>query len=105
MPRIVRKRLSDLSRGIKSVEKKIPMRTCIACRACKPKKELVRIVRSGDEISLDLTGRKNGRGAYICNSEECIAKLKKGKLLNRTFSMPVSDETYDKLLEEFRGEK
>ena len=79
------------------MEKKIPMRTCIACKACKPKKELVRIVKSDDGISLDRTGRKNGRGAYVCNCEECVAKLKKGKLLNKTFSMPVSDEVYDAL--------
>lgn len=87
------------------MEKKIPMRTCIACKACKPKKELVRIVKSDDGISLDRTGRKNGRGAYVCNCEECVAKLKKGKLLNKTFSMPVSDEVYDALLESFRGKE
>lgn len=81
------------------------MRTCIACKACKPKKELVRIVKSDDGISLDRTGRKNGRGAYVCNCEECVAKLKKGKLLNKTFSMPVSDEVYDALLESFRGKE
>lgn len=85
------------------MEKKIPMRTCIACRTVKPKKELIRIVKSEDGISLDRTGRKNGRGAYICDDAECIAKLKKGKLLNRTFSMPVADETYDKIAEEFFG--
>ena len=85
------------------MEKKIPMRTCIACRACKPKKELVRIVKSEDGISLDRTGRKNGRGAYICDSAECIAKLKKGKLLNRAFETAVDDATYDKIAEEFRG--
>lgn len=83
------------------MEKKVPMRTCIACKACKPKKELIRIVKFGDDISLDRTGRKNGRGAYICDDENCIAKLKKGKLLNRTFSCQVKDEVYDKIAEEF----
>ena len=87
------------------MEKKIPMRTCIACRACKPKKELIRIVKSEEGISLDRTGRKNGRGAYICDSAECIAKLKKGKLLNSAFSMPVDDATYDKIAEEFLGKQ
>ncbi|MBQ6922905.1 MAG: YlxR family protein [Clostridia bacterium] len=87
------------------MEKKIPMRTCIACRTCKPKKELIRIVKSGEEISLDRTGRKNGRGAYVCDSAECIAKLKKGKLLNKTFSMPVAEEVYDRIAAEFYDEK
>lgn len=85
------------------MEKKIPMRTCIACRAQKPKKELIRIVKSEDGISLDRTGRKNGRGAYICDDAACIAKLKKGKLLNRAFSCPVDDAVYDKITEEFFG--
>ena len=85
------------------MEKKIPMRTCIACRACKPKKELVRIVKSGEEIKLDRTGKLNGRGCYICDSSECINKLKKGKLLNRAFSCPVGDEVYDSITEEFLG--
>lgn len=85
------------------MEKKIPMRTCIACRAEKPKKELIRVVKYGDEIKLDLTGKANGRGAYICNDIECINKLKKGRLLNRAFSCQVSDETYQKISEEFLG--
>ena len=85
------------------MEKKVPMRTCIACKACKPKKELVRIVKSEEGIVLDRTGKKNGRGAYICDSLECVTKLKKGKLLNRAFSMPVDDATYDKIAEDFLG--
>ena len=85
------------------MEKKVPMRTCIACRENKPKKELIRIVKSGEDISLDFTGKKNGRGAYICNDKGCMEKLKKQKLLNRAFSMPVPDQVYDKILEEFLG--
>ena len=87
------------------MEKKVPMRTCIACRTCKPKKELIRIVKSEEGISLDRTGRKNGRGAYICDNADCIAKLKKGKLLNRAFSCPVDDGVYDKISEEFFGKQ
>ena len=87
------------------MEKKVPMRTCIACRTCKPKKELIRIVKSEEGISLDRTGRKNGRGAYICDDANCIAKLKKGKLLNRAFSCPVDDSVYDKISEEFIGKQ
>ena len=85
------------------MEKKIPMRTCIACRANKPKKELVRIVKNGEQIKLDRTGKLNGRGAYICDDIECANKLKKGKLLNRAFSCQVSEEVYQTLMEEFLG--
>ena len=86
-------------------EKKIPMRMCIACKEMKPKRELLRIVKSGEEISLDLTGKKNGRGAYICDNPECIARLKKQKLLNKVFSTAVDDEVYDKIEEEFLARK
>ncbi|MBQ4097667.1 MAG: YlxR family protein [Clostridia bacterium] len=85
--------------------KKVPMRTCIACRTEKPKKELVRVVKFGDEIKLDLTGKANGRGAYVCNDKECIMKLKKQKMLNRAFSMEVKEEVYDCILEEFLSEQ
>ena len=81
------------------------MRTCIACRTEKPKKELVRVVKFGDEIKLDLTGKANGRGAYVCNDKECIMKLKKQKMLNRAFSMEVKEEVYDCILEEFLSEQ
>ena len=87
------------------MEKKIPMRTCIACRANKPKKELIRIVKSGEEIKLDFTGKLNGRGAYICNDKGCVEKLKKQKLLNKAFSMQVSEQVYDEILEEFLGKQ
>ena len=87
------------------MEKKIPLRTCIACKQSKPKKELVRIVKSGENISLDLTGRANGRGAYVCNDAECIKKLNKQKLLNKVFSMQVEQSVYDKILEDFVGKQ
>ena len=83
------------------MEKKVPMRTCIACKAVKPKKELLRVVKGEDGVSLDKTGRKNGRGAYICNDINCIKKLKKGKLLSRAFSCAVEEDVYDKITEEF----
>ena len=86
-------------------KRKIPMRTCIACRQEKPKKELIRVVKFGDDISLDVTGKANGRGAYVCNEQECIAKLKKGKLLNKVFSCQVSDQTYDRITETYLGNK
>ena len=86
------------------MEKKVPMRTCIACRSSKPKRELIRVVKSGEQITLDKTGKLNGRGAYVCPDKACIEKLKKQKLLNRAFSMPVADEVYDKIVEDFIGE-
>lgn len=87
------------------MEKKVPMRTCIACRECKPKKELVRIVKSGEQIKLDRTGKMNGRGAYICDDVECAKKLKKGKLLNKTFACQVEDAVYDGILEDLLGQQ
>lgn len=77
-------------------QKKIPMRKCIGCNEAKSKKELVRIVKTPEgEICVDLTGKKNGRGAYICNSSECLKKAKKAKRLERTFECVISDEVYD----------
>ena len=87
------------------MEKKVPIRTCIACKTAKPKKELIRVVKFNDEIKLDLTGKLNGRGAYVCNDENCIKKLKKQKLLNRTFSCQVDDSVYDKITEDFLGKQ
>ena len=87
------------------MEKKIPMRMCVCCREMKPKKEMLRIVKSGDEISLDLTGKKNGRGAYICDDENCIKKLRKQKVLNRVFSVNVDDAVYQKIEENFFGKE
>ena len=84
--------------------KKIPMRMCIACKQMKPKGEMTRVVKNADgEIFPDPTGKAQGRGAYICNDKGCVEKLKKQKLLNRAFSMPVPDQVYDKILEEFLG--
>lgn len=78
------------------VVKKIPERTCIGCGESKAKKELIRIVKQED-ISLDITGKKNGRGAYICNNVECLEKAIKTKGLDRSFKMQVSKEVYDRL--------
>lgn len=83
-------------------EKKSPERMCIACREMKDKKLLLRIVRSPEgEFSLDRTGKKNGRGAYLCDNHDCLNKCLKGRLLNRTFKCDVPREVYEKLSEEF----
>lgn len=86
--------------------KTIPNRMCIACREMKPKTEMLRVVRTPEgEIVLDFTGKKNGRGAYVCNNEACIKKITKAKLLNKTFSAPVEDEVYKGIEEAYFAKK
>ena len=86
--------------------KSIPMRMCIACREMKPKKEMMRVVKTADgEISADPTGKAAGRGAYICNEEACLKKLQDKKLLHKAFSASVSPEVYQKIEENTLGEK
>lgn len=82
--------------------KKIPQRKCVGCNEMKDKKSLLRIVRSPEgEISLDLTGKKNGRGAYVCLDKACITKAVKEKRLERALEKSISEEVYQKLLEDF----
>ena len=88
------------------MQKKIPMRTCIACREEKPKKEMLRVVKNADgEINLDFSGKLAGRGAYICDQAACIAKLRKCRLLNRSFSCEVPQEIYLRIEEEYLAKK
>lgn len=83
------------------VTKKIPLRRCVGCGEGKPKKELVRVVRTAEgQILVDLTGKKSGRGAYICPSKGCLEKARKAKKLERAFSCAISPEVYDRLAEE-----
>ena len=73
--------------------KKVPMRMCVACREMKPKKELIRVVRTPEgEIFADETGRKNGRGAYLCRAEACFNKAVKTRALERALEQPLSEE-------------
>ena len=91
--------------------KKIPMRMCTGCGEMKPKKELVRVVRAPartdengnplpPEISLDLTGKKPGRGAYLCRNPECLRLARKARRLERAFSCQIPNEVYDRMEEE-----
>ena len=83
--------------------RKIPMRMCAACREMKPKMELVRVVKTPEgEIKLDLTGKLNGRGAYICKNTECLKKAQKSNALGRALDTNVSAEIYDALGEELK---
>ena len=81
--------------------RKIPQRTCMGCQAKKDKRELVRIVRSPEgEISVDLTGKKPGRGAYICPDLECLNKVVKSKRLERSLETTISEAIYEMLKEQ-----
>ena len=76
--------------------KKIPMRQCVGCREMKPKRELIRVIRtSEDEILIDATGKKNGRRAYICPNRECLEKAVKNKGLERSLKISVPQEIYE----------
>ena len=81
--------------------KKIPVRMCSGCGQHLPKKELVRVVRSPEgELSMDLTGRKPGRGAYLCPKVECLRKARKAKRLERSLACQIPEEVYTRLEEE-----
>lgn len=83
--------------------KKIPMRMCLGCGEMKPKRELIRVVKSKEgDISLDLTGKKSGRGAYICKSVECFEKARKARKFERSFSCMISEDIYNSMEGELR---
>ena len=84
------------------MNKKIPMRQCVGCGEMKSKKEMLRVLKTVEgPIVLDVTGKKNGRGAYLCRKQDCLKKSIKGKGLERSFKMSIPTEVYDSLLEEF----
>jgi predicted RNA-binding protein YlxR (DUF448 family) len=94
-------------RGLRQMaNKKIPMRQCIGCHEMKAKKEMIRVIKTQEkeggpcEILLDTTGRKNGRGAYLCPSGECLRAAIKNKGLERSFKMPIPKEVYEMLTKE-----
>lgn len=77
-------------------ERKIPMRKCTGCGEMKPKIELIRVVKSPEgDISLDLTGKKSGRGAYVCRSSECFDKARKAKRFEKAFETSIPESVYD----------
>ncbi len=84
--------------------KKIPLRQCIGCSEMKGKKDMMRVLKTaGNEICLDVTGKKNGRGAYVCRSRECLQKARRNKGLERSFKMSIPTEVYDTLEKEFEN--
>ena len=86
------------------MQKKIPMRQCLGCREMKPKKELIRAVRSPEGvISLDFKGKSPGRGAYVCPDPACLKKAIKGRALEHAFSSQIPEEVYARLNEEMEA--
>ena len=81
--------------------KKVPMRKCVGCQEMKSKKEMIRVIRTSEgELLLDATGRKNGRGAYLCPNSDCLAKAVKNKGLERSFKQAIPKEVYEALEKE-----
>ncbi len=82
--------------------KKIPLRQCVGCLEMKSKKEMIRVLKTAENsIILDKTGRKNGRGAYLCMTSECLKRARKNKGLERSLKMSIPDEVYENLEKEF----
>ena len=84
--------------------KKVPMRKCVGCQEMKSKKEMIRVIRTSEgDFLLDATGRKNGRGAYLCPNGDCLAKAVKNKGLERSFKQAIPKEVYEALEKEMEG--
>ncbi len=82
--------------------RKIPLRMCLACKANKPKKELIRVVmQEENKFEIDFTGKINGRGAYVCNNSECVEKTIKQKILHKSFKTNIPQNVYETLKEKF----
>lgn len=88
------------------MQKKIPMRQCLGCREMKPKRELIRAVKSPDgEVNLDFKGKMPGRGAYLCPNGECLKKAMKSKALERAFSVQIPEEIYEELRQQMEAKQ
>ena len=87
------------------VNRKVPMRKCVGCNEMKPKKELVRVVRSKEgDVSLDLKGKRPGRGAYLCRNKACLKKARKSKRIENALEVTISQELYESMESEISGE-
>ena len=86
------------------MQKKIPQRQCMGCRERKEKRQLIRVVRSPEgEVSLDFSGKKNGRGAYLCPDPQCLKKAIRSKALDRSLEVTIPQEVYDRLEKEMEA--
>ncbi len=85
------------------MQKKIPQRQCMGCRERKNKRDMIRVVReTSGNVSLDFSGKLNGRGAYVCPDPECLKKARKAKSLERSLETPIPEEVYDRLEKEMQ---
>ena len=85
-------------------QRKIPLRKCSGCGEMKPKGELIRVVKNKEgEVSLDLTSKKPGRGAYLCKSHDCFVKARKARRFERAFSMQIPEDVFDAMEEELKA--
>jgi len=83
--------------------KKIPMRRCVGCMESKPKKELIRLVADGEnELRIDVTGKANGRGVYLCPNSECFAQARKKRAISRSLEMEIPSQVLDRIFEELK---
>ena len=88
------------------MQKKIPQRQCMGCRERKEKREMIRVVReTSGKVSLDFSGKLNGRGAYVCPDPECLKKARKAKSLERSLEVAIPDEVYDRLEKEMQSSR
>ena len=88
------------------MQKKIPQRQCMGCRERKNKRDMIRVVReTNGNVSLDFSGKLNGRGAYICPDPECLKKARKAKSLDRSLEVTIPEEVYDRLDREMEGSR
>ena len=88
------------------MQKKIPQRQCMGCRERKDKKAIIRVVRCTDgSVSLDFSGKLNGRGAYVCPDPECLKKAQKSKALERSLEVAIPQEVYDRLAKEMEASR
>ena len=86
--------------------KKIPERQCLGCNEHKPKKELLRVLRTPEgEVMLDFTGKKSGRGAYICRDVKCLKKARKSRRIERSLGVSIPEEVYDKMESELEDDR
>lgn len=88
------------------MNKKVPLRLCVGCREMKPKKELIRVVKTPEnEIVLDMTGKINGRGAYLCNDVECLKKAVKSSAIDRSLKVNIKKEMYEEMERQMIGDE
>jgi predicted RNA-binding protein YlxR (DUF448 family) len=88
------------------MQKKIPQRQCMGCRERKDKRAMLRVVRGTDgSVSLDFSGKLNGRGAYVCPDPECLKKAQRSRALERCLETPIPQEVYDRMVKEMEGQQ